>query len=294
LRQVITGSTNDQRTKAASSAADRKTGVPSLPKWAQQPTCAPQNSVTFDQQTLRDDWPTTSPAAIVIVPTGRKNSLGSPPEIPQDGKAASRVELLPSPTEPKNDRSDMIVESNVLAPGFAEWRGDGENAVVRTNSPIGETSTGWTAGDFGWAARSHSNLPASLTSPATDMAKADDNTFADIGSRYEWPAVVTDPEPLPVKNVLPAGLIQKTKPPEAAVANHEQVSDLEPRQFLLSDDLTAPAEESSLETVNWDPESEPGTGKDSSIVGSKAVVGLLIGLACLIGLVVVCRRRAII
>ena len=96
-------------------------------------------------------------------------------------------------------------------------------------------------------------------------------------------------------DVRPSAIREIPSPPPVAdeVPNAVKQTPATSKPLLLhSDKADEQALESSLESVSWDPETEPGAVAGNSLFESTAVIGLLIGVICLIGLALIRRMHS--
>lgn len=205
-----------------------------------------------------------------------------------DADAALRVELLPPPADALvvekrgglygsgDSFGGMIVETDTLSPGFAEWHGnDGTRATLHTNSPLearGVSSTTNAAVPARLAVNSRA-IPTDPIPAAADSDTADQNPFI---IRHHLLREV--PSPLPVSDDVPDA-VRQTKPDRESL-------------LFLPTKADEQALESALPPVSFDPETEPGAAAGDSLFESTAVIGLLIGLVCLIGLALIRRMHS--
>lgn len=216
----------------------------------------------------------TAPKAIEIVPF-QSNSVVDIASF-AEGDVSDQVEMLPPPPESVPDfgsdgnRDDavgfgddmpsfsgMIVESDDLPLGFAEWEGSDSTATLRTNSPIeAESASVVRRGEV--TARLAVNSSHALVESSSN---GDDELMGSESNGAQQRLLHDESDDNPFADDLSS----------------------EPRLFAPTEGGVKVAE-SSLEAIEWDPETEPGVEAESPFFSSTAIVGLLIGLVCLIGL----------
>ena len=217
-----------------------------------------------------------NPSPVIISPR-------FPSENPiDDAEASRRVEMLsPPPADvvaieergslPESDDTfaGMIVESDSLPSGFAEWHGnDGTHATLRTNTPLEAQ---------GVSSKSNAGVPARLAVNSRSIATTPVPAPTDTDSAGQNPFVVR-PHLL---REIPA---TESANDDVKDANEQAAPLSDPFVFPQSESNDGHALESSLDSISWDPETEPGAAAGSSLFESTAMIGLLIGLVCLIGL----------
>ena len=206
-----------------------------------------------------------------------------------DAEAARRVEMLsPPPAEAvaveerggltANDEKfvGMIVESDSRPSGFAEWHGnDGTHATLRTNTPLKAE---------GVSSSSNRGVPARLAVNSRSIATTPVPTATDTDSADQNPFIV---RPHLLREIPSSA----TGNDDVKDANEHAAPQSDPFVFPQSTSDDEQALESELESISWDPETEPGAAAESSLFGSTMMIGLLIGLVCLIGLAVIRRKH---
>lgn len=260
--------------------------IPKIDAVGEAPVSPFEESMTSERIHVATNGSHTPLTAIEIVPSRRQ----FPPEtLTNDADATRRVELLPPPPadvvviEQRGGLKDsgdsfggMIVETDTLSPGFAEWHGnDGTHATLHTNAPLATQSVR-ASSDAAVPAHFATNsrpIPTNRLPAEADSDGSNQNSFI-----IRQPLLREIPSPLPVGNgVLDA--LQQTPPDSGA-------------RLFPAIETGEQALESSLPSVSFDPETEPGAAAGDSLFGSTAVIGLLFGLVCLIGLALIRRMKS--
>lgn len=245
--------------------------------------------------TVQRSLPEPTAADVIIQPGEPTSEIAASRQTSLEANPAGRVDLLPAPAEPEHEFASMIVESDALPTGFAEWHDDGERAAVWTNTSAGAEVDNSVSAVDAWARLAVNSRPGAVPS-------RDNESFVDIGSRYPEGSM-TSASQRTVRNPLPLDAAAGTNPqdsPGAAVGSAEPGSQnpvLQPRRELFTEEAghrpqVAPVAETTLESVNWGAETGPRTETSSPGSRSRAIVGLLIGLSCLIGFIVYRRIHA--
>jgi hypothetical protein len=229
------------------------------------------------------------PSPVIISPRFRS---GNPID---NAEAAGRVEFVsPPPADviappvdvvaieehgslPESDDAfgEMIVESDSLPSGFAEWHGnDGGYATLRTNTPLNAQEV---------SSSSNAGVPARLAVNSRPVATAPVPAATDAESSDQNPFVV---RPHLLREIPSSG----TAIDDVKDANEQAEPLSDPFVFPQSNTDGDQALESSLDSISWDPETEPGAAAaGNSLFESTAMIGLLIGVVCLIGLALIRR-----